>query len=82
LEKGAGPGVVTTCCQRSPRRTYEALRLMARPSLAAALLLSLVAPALSFYEHGSDVHDMKSKKQWGRVERSNHLWIVEFYREG
>ena len=38
--------------------------------------------AAGFYEKGSNVQDLKSKKEFRqRVLESDHLWAVEFYRE-
>ncbi|KAJ1486354.1 thioredoxin-like protein [Baffinella frigidus] len=52
-------------------------------ALYAALLLAAMHSAAGFYEKGSNVQDLKSKKEFReRVLESDHLWAVEFYREG
>jgi len=38
--------------------------------------------AAGFYEKGSNVRDLKGKKEFREsVLESDHLWAVEFYRE-
>lgn len=50
--------------------------------MALALTSPLVRSAAGFYEKGSNVQDLKSKKEFReRVLESDHLWAVEFYRE-
>ena len=34
-----------------------------------------------FFERGSEVIKMTSKKDWKQLEKSNFAWVVAFYRE-
>ena len=59
-------------------------RCWSRALLRVATLLLLAVRAGAFFERGSDVVVIDSVAKWKEHNpaKSNHLWVISFYREG
>ena len=53
-----------------------------RVCLRLALLVLLLHAVAAFYNKGADVVSITNAAGVKRLQRSNYLWVLEFYREG